>query len=488
MADKTNKTRQTRQASNAAMTTYATKTDYVAMKSFAAGQAKPSHAKYNTRPESSRGGSPFSLFAFPNYGGREVEFISCGQDTIARVKHWKGVLGPDEHLSGVFDGHGTLGHKWSYFVSRRLIKCLLQNWFTIKKMLRKGGKPISERQQLVRTHLKQLFRTVEEECAGYAHDRSDHNGGTTATVNFVMIVRRRRCIFQAAVGDSPGFIAPITKNRQDQVWDCDVEQGPTEANADNKRAVEEFAQRHLDKKLPIPPIYFNRINVGWGFPSVQTGTDPETGRELYRRLPAWRYLNHRGELDVQTDQDSYAILKAAGIIYGGQTLHLPKVKQIDGKWVLKDESQAASANFGNSVQGNGQNTTGFGDLVYGMDSDCDASVHFYSPYGDRCQDPVMVFCYSDGLGDILTPAKWAQLIREHHRHPYHETMTHRHLKEMALAHKDDPNNTYRWEGPDGLNPTHDDMSCTGIMLPAWLPPRRRRSHRQNYMSPQNRHY
>ena len=450
------------------------------MTTFQAGRAKPSHDHLMSVSVPGCSHPRFQLPSNPESRHLpDTRRQACGQDFIINVERWPGKLGPDERLFGVFDGHGTTGAPWSRLVGNALTNHIVSDWFSIKKMLRKGGTPIQTRQQLVASHIKTLFRKVEQQCAAAIHDipsvelgGTNPCGGTTATVTMIMIVHRRRYIIQAAVGDSPGFLA-----QQLPSGECSVIQGPTEANGDNRRAVKEVALRHLAAGLPIPNIHFQRINGHHLSPSVQTDVHHLTGQPIYKPLPAWNYFNERGELDPHTNMDSYAILKKAGIPFGGQSLHLPEMTLVDGAWCLKDESQAASANYGNTIQSSpnnpcdGQNTTGFGDLHAGMACDCDASVHFYDT--TQSQKPVLLVVCSDGMTDVLTIQTWSKLFFQAHQ--AHTRININWVKSMALLNKlGDHYNSYIWQGPLGLNPTHDDVSCAGVFLPAWTTSRRRR--------------
>jgi serine/threonine protein phosphatase PrpC len=127
-----------------------------------------------------------------------------GQDMLAIVDSCPGILGPDERLFGVFDGHGECGQRWAQVSGTLLLQHILISWWQLKRMLRR-----EDGKSRVTNKLKSLFRFAETECLRPHHIGPDSPGGTTATVTLVMIVRRRRWVIQVAVGDSPGYLATV---------------------------------------------------------------------------------------------------------------------------------------------------------------------------------------------------------------------------------------------------------------------------------------
>lgn len=426
-----------------------------------------------------------------------------GQDTGLVVDACPGVLGPDERLFGVYDGHGDFGQLWSQFGGTLLTKFILASWWTMKKVLRSNEHPIHHRQAEVEQLLKKLFRRVEKHCVrvmtDILGDIGMNSGGTTATVTLVMIARRRRWVIQAAVGDSPGYVATLSSGKV-----LEVTQGPTEANCDNKRSVVEYVERHQREGKWPTPICMSRWNV---FSSqIQTGTT-QWGNPTYEPLDAWHFFTPEttpaktpdcgqpegkvgdAVIEVRPHLESYRILCQSGIYVGTQSLNFPETKLVQDEkgshHELAHPERDAAANRGNTVGGYGQNTTGIGDIRAGLGADCDASVHFYSE--EQCRGELLIFSFSDGLGDVMPAKRWAEnylgltqnqacLESEEKMLDWLRGTT---VEEIPECYR----STYCWksksvygyvDGGEGQHPAWDDVSGAGVFLPRWKGPRRRR--------------
>ena len=413
---------------------------------------------------------------------------SYGQDMLAIVDSCRGILGPDERLFGVFDGHGECGHRWSQIAGELLLQKILQYWWRIKWMLRKkNGKSLATKQ------LKKLFRLTETDCLEPQFVGRNAPGGTTSTVSLVMIVRRRRWVIQASVGDSPGCLATV-EDSETRVKE--VIQGPTEANCDNVQAVTEYVNRHLSHGEKPPPIWFSRINANSSCaPRIPTGIDIH-GRNLYQPLEAWRFFKSEAESEAEAESESesesltvdvrphlknYRILQEQGHYIGTQTLNFPEQKLSDDgtRFELVNPERDAALNWGNTVEGEGQNTTGIGDIDAGLASDCDASVHFYAP--EQCRQSLLVFSFSDGFGDILTGPTWAERFLELFSDPVLMESPERSQCWLRSTTEEAVPEHYRsvfgWSDRGGtFHPKWDDLSCVGVLLPPWSGSRRRRRH------------
>ena len=464
---------------------------------FLHGAAKPKHSEIvpNHRLSKNR------LFQLPETCS--VRRRVYGQDTAVVVDACPGVLGPDEQLFGVYDGHGDYGDLWSQFGGTLLTKYILASWWSMKKTLRSGAHPIHHRQAEVEQHLKKLFRRVEKDCMRVMKaivGRIGMNcGGTTATVTLVMIARRRRWVIQAAVGDSPGYLATLSSGKV-----LEVTQGPTEANCDNKRSVVEYVARHQREGKWPTPICMSRWNV-FGR-QIQTGATA-WGAPTYEPLDAWHFFtpettpaktadwsSPKGNvadavIEVRPHLESHRILCQSGIYIGTQSLNFPETKQVQDEmgshYELAFPERDAAANRGNSVGGCGQNTTGIGDISAGLGADCDASVHFYSE--EQCRGELLVFGVSDGLGDVMPPMRWAEnylgLTQNKGCLESEEKSLHW-LRTTTVAESPECyRSTYCWksksvygyvDGGEGRHPAWDDVSGVGVVLPQWTGRRRRR--------------
>jgi len=402
-----------------------------------------------------------------------------GQDAVSIVEQWEGKLGPNESVVTACDGHGGLGDIWAVFVASRLPQKIARHWWDIKRLMRASGTPIEDREQAVVAYIQDLFRKVERELTPVVNETATQihgplvdlkRGGTTATTTLVMIVGRRRYIIQAAVGDSPSFLRCGDPLAASSTWGP-VEQLVTEANGDNAPAVAEYVRRHLAagfSRGQIPPIYISRVNCGPGCPVVNGAVD-EYG--LRQPLRAWNFFNDAGDVDVTPDMKSYEIMVSAGHSYGTQGLGgIPELKvresddvESDDVWVVADPALSVT-NYGNSVAGDGQNTTGFGDFHVGPASDCHASVAIRE-VPEQC----VVGAYTDGASDLLdseTLTKGFMCVAS-------RDLTMQWLSHTADAHIDPrQRSVFVWNYDD--RPAWDDVSVCGIKLPAWNPPSRRR--------------
>lgn len=408
-----------------------------------------------------------------------------GQDSTIVVDECPGVMGPDEHLFAELDGHGDRGETWSQLAGTLLCQQVLASWRKIKTTLRRGAYPIHHRQAQVERLLKALFRRVEQSCM-QLRPHLTHSGGATATVSIVMIVRSRRWVIQAAVGDSPGYLATLSSGGVDEVI-----QGPTEANGDNVRSVTEYVVRHQREEQWPKPVIFSRINAAPHAPRIQTGVS-QYGTPLYNPLPAWRFFdNEKGMrsladavINVRPHMENYGILEEQGHYIGTQSLNLPPYELSgDGtRYVLSNRERDAAANWGCSVDGQGQNTTAIGDIAAGLAADCDASVHFYTE--EQSHSSCLVFSHSDGMGDVKTSESWAKSYLEMTQNP--TLMADgkklfnwlRLTTELAIPDHYRPN--FNWKlrhnclGEKTTHPSWDDVSTVGIVLPPWTGSRRRR--------------
>jgi hypothetical protein len=335
-----------------------------------------------------------------------------------------------------------------------------------------------------------------------------------------MIVRRRRWVIQVAVGDSPGYLATVedsetrvsetrvsetrvsetrvsetrvSETRVSETRVKEVIQGPTEANCDNAQAVREYVERHQRHGETPPPIWFSRINANVPrAPQIPTGIDIH-GRSLYQPLEAWHFftpdtvLGRSGmlevaKIDVRPHLENYRILQEQGHYIGTQSLNFPEQKLSDdgARYELANPERDAAVNWGNTVEGNGQNTTGIGDIAAGLAADCDASVHFYTP--EQCRQSLLVFSFSDGFGDILTGPTWAQHLlklssdRVIMESPEQMQSWLRSTTETAVP--EQYRSVFGWSARGGtFHPNWDDISCVGVLLPPWSGSRRRRLYR-----------
>lgn len=446
------------------------------MKTFNFGSAKTSHAGLDSRLFPAMQYN--RLVRLPNgERGRLVTLNRYGQDAVSVVERWEGKLGQHESVVTTCDGHGGLGDIWAVFVASRLPQKIARHWWDIKRLMRASGTPIEDRDQAVVSYIQDLFRAVERELTPVVNETATQihgphvdltRGGTTATTTLVMIVGRRRYIIQAAVGDSPSFLRRGDPLAATVTWGP-VEQLVTEANGDNARSVEEYVRRHLDARVPreqIPPIYVSRVNCGPHCPVVNGAVDHYGFR---RPLRAWNFFNAAGDVDVTPDMESYEIMVSAGHPYGTQGLSgRPelKVRESDNVWVVADPALSLT-NYGNSVAGDGQNTTGFGDFHAGLASDCHASVAIRE-VPEQC----VLGAYTDGASDLLD----SDTLTEGFMSVDSRDLTMEWLSHTADAHIDSSQRSvFVWNHDN--RPAWDDVSVCGIKLPAWNPPsRRRRCH------------
>jgi len=140
---------------------------------------------------------------------------------------------------------------------------------------------------------------------------------------------------------------------------------------------------------------------------------------------------------------------------GPQALNGPETKIYpDGHPGVVDLSEAAR-NWGNTVEGDCQATTGFGDLHAGIKCDCDPIVAIV-----EIQDECMVVAYSDGVGDIFTQQMLNDWLKD--TTSTEVTMDAFHTVKESLG--NDPRGIFQWS-PDN-KPMWDDVSLLGLKLPA----------------------
>lgn len=383
-----------------------------------------------------------------------TNFQTYGQDATSLTSGFKG-SGPDEGIIINTDGHGEKGHFWSFYSNTLLVEETKENWWDIKRILRKKSDPI--RIERATELLKQIMSRVEDRVTKLLN--TNHaipgigSGGTTASVTAVMIVGRKRTIIQFAVGDSPmGIYDPSTQMAEKTV---------TEANGDSIDAVNEFLTRYRQlgyKDEDIPKVVFNRFNTGcYGSYTIPTYTD---ANGLPIPIPAYIYGPDGAIPNVKAYKEHIQPLAW----YGTQSRNKPPIHEMpDGTWAA-DEGHEAE-NFGNSCSGTyGQNLTGIGDLVAGMACACDASVHIR----EGVNDPMMVFAMSDGLSDIDLLNKICKMlyskVGSSPNIPFKEVGSY--IMQTTLGEK-----PYRFI--HGY-PTHDDVSVAWMKLRRFVPPFRRR--------------
>ena len=377
-----------------------------------------------------------------------LRFRTHGQDATG-VAHLFPGGGQDEWISGVVDGHGTGGELWARESLMSLVHWSVVHWTGLKRLLRR--RQVEQARQLIQSG----FRDTEQRIIHRIGPKAYH-GGSTASLTLVIIVRRRRYLIQAAVGDSPAGIAV------DGVATPTV----TEANGDNQQAVEEFHRRHQAAGVTTPAVIYSRIGTSHSPLQVEW---PEGSGE-YNTIPAWVYQGDQ----VRPNVEGYeAIRRQTGYYHGQQSRNYPPVyyREQDQAWVVRPGHEAD--NWGNScVKGYGQNLTGFGDLISGLASDCDASVHIR-------EEPRACLAYacSDGIGDLLPISEMAQQIQRLHRSGYRGYRLVQAWQDWIrtqINFTQEPQ--YAWT-PEGYA-YHDDCSWVSLDLPAWEPPARRRRHRQ----------
>lgn len=414
-----------------------------------------------------------SEFTLPTATPVGILLRRYGQDATANIDksadivHGRSnILGADEFAHVCCDGHGGLGAFWSALVAQTLLVNIHTYWHDMKRIMRRTSRPLEHRQEELTLFLKNLFRETETTVSTVLHPETQSGvlspyasgGGTTATLQFVMIVGRRRYVIAASVGDSPAVLHRFETETTLQMT--------TEGCCDNARAISEFGQRYLDAGIPVeqwPTPIYNRINRP-GHHQLQTVREP---------LRAWRFRIEDDKVTAEPDLDSYEILVSEGHGMGTQALQCSEMEQRpDGNWAVVDSSLAAH-NFGNTIRESDlQATTGFGDLRHGFLCDCDASVCI-----EECPEAALVTTYSDGIGDLFTPEQWVQKFGKGRLLPNLDSFRSRFDAEV-----NDPWKFFQWSTnglddscllPEKVLPKWDDISAVMLRLPAWQKSRKR---------------
>lgn len=395
-------------------------------KLFYFGSAKPRHTMLTKSPITQQ----------------NIQGYFYGQDAIAYIT--PGNMSAGEYLFTVCDGHGSGGEEWSSIVSMALTNRIYESIDEIKEAL-----SVDETDR-VKTVIQDIFRNrVEAELLANDRILARSSGGTTATVTLIVILDERRFIIQAAVGDSPGYLASRSVSGKIRTL-----QLVTEANCDNKQSVEDYVDRHLLNGVDIediPPIIYSRFNCPGNSSKLKGVTHV---------LPAWNWsIGRTGNLKVTPNLDSFAKIEENGFYWGQQSMNWPPLvyREAEGDWRLKNPTRDAANNFGNSVHCGGQNLTGFGDMSGGLKCDCDASVTVleYNEAG-------WIFAYSDGVGDVLPPEKWAELFSQvRDSTEVNIEWAKKKIEFNWMEERGAGQPPYEWRGD---NPTWDDISAIGIHL------------------------
>ena len=402
---------------------------------FIMGNGKPSHTQYSNTEHNDN-----------------VEINQFGQDVIANLHDWSEKQ-DSEYINGCFDGHGDQGHTWSNKVAFHLLQEFGNNWATLKSVVTDN---ITNHEEIIK-FIKDIFRTVEATIINTF--KLDRDSGTTATCNLVMIIGENRYLISAAVGDSPcGLI-------QNNEGELKAKKLLVEDNGDNAEAVTNFVKRYNNaNKKEIPPIIYSRLNTPSGgfFPNFNNG----------QPLPAWNY-NIDGETDtVSPNLTSYKYLVSQDMGVGVQALNgpqttkytsdnqldikVPKGKSVNGKQGVINLDEAPH-NYGNTVEGHGQNLTGFGDTSAGLSCDCDANVKI-TQINEQCT----VYACSDGISDIATPEQMINFVNLIDLRPNESKLSI--FNDFKINLKNDPTPIFNWSSENSFTPSWDDISLISMNL------------------------
>ena len=386
-------------------------------------------------------------------------FLRHGQDATCASRNFR-YCGQDEGIWTDTDGHGSGGEDWSYRFNLLLTEAIGKHWLTWKRLLRTHRRDPGAMEEVKRM-IQQIFREVEQDVIRSLGDHA-WRGGTTATLTAVIIVRRRRYIIQAAVGDSPGglhYPAPDTSPSQ-------TIQTVVEANCDNQVAVQRHHDRHQALGLPEPSVIYNRFNTQ-SSPLRDIEWPPGSGQ--CQPIPAW-VCGTDGTM--RPNVEGYEQIRRRGYYVGPQSRNRPPVHQRpNGDWAVLPGYEAS--NWGNSCErGNGQNLTGAGDLPANTACPCEADVCI-TEESRHC----LAFGMSDGYGDLLSlDQTCSQIYNSNALHPQRLRFHfHRYVNsQLQPTNPEDQQYAFHYDGA----PQHDDCSFVGVILDEWKPTRQgRRRHR-----------